>query len=564
MKFSEIEYIQIDFEDIKVKFEELILELKNSKNKQESLNVIKKINELNVEFDTYYSIASIRNSIDTSDELYSKAQEYFDEVSPKFQELSTNYYKVLINLPFKDELKDELGALLFDRIDLSLKTFSPEIIEDVIEVNKLSTEYSKLLASAKIEFDGKILNLSQLGPYSESNDREIRKQATMAKGKWFYDHMDEIDTIYDKMVKIRTRMAKKLGYENYVQLGYDSLGRTDYTPEDVKNYRKQIYETLVPVAQELLSKQAKRINIENPMPYDFNLDFLSGNAKPIGTTLEKIENAKKMYHQLSEETSSFFRYLVDNELMDLETKPNKQGGGYCTFIPKFKMPFIFSNFNGTSGDVDVLTHEFGHSFQVYSSKDIAIPEYIWPTMEACEIHSMSMEFFAYPWMNLFFEKDEEKYKYCHLKNAITFVPYGAAVDEFQTYVYENYNATPKERRMKWLEIQNKYEPHLKYSELEYYKEGIRWFAQGHIFGSPFYYIDYTLAQVCAFQFKNMMDVDREKAWDIYVKLCKLGGSKSFLNLLKEVNLMNPFEDGCIEKVMKTLKQYINSIDDTKF
>jgi M3 family oligoendopeptidase len=379
MKFSEIEYIQIDFEDIKVKFEELILELKNSKNKQEALNVIKKINELNVEFDTYYSIASIRNSIDTSDELYSKAQEYFDEVSPKFQELSTNYYKVLINLPFKDELKDELGALLFDRIDLSLKTFSPEIIEDVIEVNKLSTEYSKLLASAKIEFDGKILNLSQLGPYSESNDREIRKQATMAKGKWFYDHMDEIDTIYDKMVKIRTRMAKKLGYENYVQLGYDSLGRTDYTPEDVKNYRKQIYETLVPVAQELLSKQAKRINIENPMPYDFNLDFLSGNAKPIGTTLEKIENAKKMYDQLSEETSSFFRYLVDNELMDLETKPNKQGGGYCTFIPKFKMPFIFSDRdfvqkrklwrNYTTNPRSMLIHSKSYDHDSYPEKE---------------------------------------------------------------------------------------------------------------------------------------------------------------------------------------------------
>ena len=564
MKLSEIEYIQLDFEDIKNKYNKLTEELKNSENKDEAKSIISQINELNVEFETYNSLASVRNSIDTSDELYEKAQAFFDEVSPKYQELVNNYYKVLINLPFKEELKNELGALLFDRIDLSLKTFSPEIIEDVIEDNKLSTEYSKLIASAKIEFDGKILNLSQLGPYSEDNNRELRKAASDAKGKWFCDHINEFDEIYDKMVKVRTRIAKKLGYENYVQLGYDNLGRTDYTPEDVKNYRKQIYETLVPIAQELLEKQAKRINIDNPMPYDYNLDFLSGNAMPHGNTSEKVEKAKQMYDELSKETSSFFRFLVENELMDLETKPNKQGGGYCTYIPKYKMPFIFSNFNGTSGDIDVLTHEFGHSFQVYSSKDIAIPEYIWPTLEACEIHSMSMEFFAYPWMSLFFGSDEEKYKYCHLKNAITFVPYGACVDEFQTYVYENYNATPKERRMKWIEIQKKYQPHLKYDELDYYKEGIRWFAQGHIFGSPFYYIDYTLAQVCAFQFKNMMDENKEKAWDTYVKLCKLGGSKSFLNLLKEVGLMNPFNDGCIEKVMKPLKEYIDSIDDTKF
>ena len=374
----------------------------------------------------------------------------------------------------------------------------------------------------------------------------------------------EIDEIYDKMVKVRTRMAKKLGYENYVQLGYDKLGRTDYTPEDVKNYRKQIFESIVPVAQELFAKQMKRIGIENPMPYDYSLNFLSGNAKPFGDTKEKVMNAMKMYDELSNETSSFFRFLVENELMDLETKPSKQGGGYCTYLPKFQMPFIFSNFNGTSGDIDVLTHEFGHSFQVYSSKDIPIPEYIWPTMEACEIHSMSMEFFAYPWMDLFFGKDDEKYKYAHLKGAITFVPYGAAVDEFQTFVYENYDATPKERREKWLEIHQKYEPHLKFNELDYYKEGLRWFAQAHIFNSPFYYIDYTLAQICAFQFKNMMDEDREKAWNTYVKLCKLGGSKSFLNLLKEVGLMNPFIDGCIEKTIKPLKEKMNSIDDSKF
>ena len=564
MKFNEIKYVQIDFNEIRNNYASLTEELSNSTNKNEALEIIKKINKINDDFATYSTLASIRNSIDTSDELYEKAQEFFDEVSPQYQELVNNYYRVLINLPFKNELKDELGSLLFNQIALSLKTFKPEIIEDLVEENKLSTEYSKLIASAKIDFDGKVLNLSQLGPYAESKDREMRRAASEAKGKWYYDHMNEIDEIYDKMVKVRTRIAKKLGYDNYVQLGYDNLGRIDYNPEDVKNYRKQIYESLVPIAQDLFKKQIKRINIENPMPYDFNLNFLSGNAKPIGTTKEKVENAMKMYDELSNETSSFFRFLVENELMDLETKPNKQGGGYCTYLPNYQMPFIFSNFNGTSGDVDVLTHEFGHSFQVYSSKDIPIPEYIWPTLEACEIHSMSMEFFAYPWMNLFFGEDEEKYKYGHLKGAITFVPYGAAVDEFQTFVYENYEATPKERRMKWLEIQNKYEPHLKYSELEYYKEGIRWFAQAHIFNSPFYYIDYTLAQVCAFQFKNMMDVDKEKAWNTYVKLCKLGGSKSFLNLLKEVGLMNPFLDGCIEKVMKPLKEYINSIDDSKF
>ena len=305
MKFSEIEYIQLNFEEIKERYINLINELKNTKTCKEALDIIKKINEIDTEFATYSTLASIRNSIDTSDEKYEKAQEFFDEVSPQYQELATNYYKVLISLPFKDELVNELGSLLFNQIDLSLKTFKPEIIEDLIEENKLSTEYSKLIASAKIEFDGKVLNLSQLGPYAESLDRDVRKAASLARGKWFYEHMTEIDEIYDKMVKVRTRMAKKLGYENYVQLGYDKLGRTDYTPEDVKNYRKQIFESIVPVAQELFAKQMKRIGIENPMPYDYSLNFLSGNAKPFGDTKEKVMNAMKMYDELSNETSSF-------------------------------------------------------------------------------------------------------------------------------------------------------------------------------------------------------------------------------------------------------------------
>ena len=564
MKFNEIEYVQLDFEVIKEQFINLINELKETKSCDEALKVIDKINEINTEFSTYSTLASIRNSINTSDEKYEKAQEFFDEVSPQYQDLSTTYYRVLISLPFVNELKEKLGALLFDQIDLSLKTFKPEIIEDLIEENKLSTEYSKLIASAKIEFNGEIYNLSQLSPFAESLDRETRRKASEARGKWFYENMEAIDEIYDKMVKVRTKMAKTLGYENYVQLGFDRLGRTDYTASDVKNYRKQIKETLVPIVQELVAKQVKRINVENPLPYDYALSFLSGNAKPIGNTNDKVNNAMKMYDELSSETSSFFRFLKENELMDLETKPNKQGGGYCTFLPKFKMPFIFSNFNGTSGDIDVLTHEFGHSFQVYSSKDIPIPEYIWPTMEACEIHSMSMEFFAYPWMELFFGSDADKYRYTHLIGAIKFIPYGAAVDEFQTYVYENYEDTPKQRREKWLAIQKEYEPHLKFDELDYYKEGLRWFAQAHIFNSPFYYIDYTLAQVCAFQFKNMMDENKEKAWDTYVKLCKLGGSKSFLNLLEAVGLKNPFIDGCIASVMKPLQEKIANVDDSKF
>ena len=300
----------------------------------------------------------------------------------------------------------------------------------------------------------------------------------------------------------------------------------------------------------------------NHIAQDYNLNFLSGNATPIGNKEYLVNSAMEMYDEMSKETSEFFRFMVNANMMDLESKPGKAGGGYCTTFPSYKTPFVFANFNGTSGDVDVLTHEMGHAFMAYCCKDVKLSEYTWPTYEACEIHSMSMEFFAYPWIEKFFKEDTEKYKFSHLADAITFIPYGVAVDEFQHFVYENVNATPLERRLKWREIEKKYLPHIKYNT-EFMENGGRWFRQSHIFTTPFYYIDYTLAQVCAFQFFNLMNINKEDAWNKYVDLCKLGGSKSFLNLLKAVKLDNPFKNGCIKKVVKPLNEYLDKFDDSK-
>ena len=263
-----------------------------------------------------------------------------------------------------------------------------------------------------------------------------------------------------------------------------------------------------------------------------------------------------MYEDLSKETGEFFKFMQENHLMDLVAKKGKAGGGYCTFIEDYKAPFIFSNFNGTSGDIDVLTHEAGHAFQVYSSRHFEIPEYYWPTYEACEIHSMSMEFFTWPWMDLFFKEDTDKYKFSHLSDALLFLPYGVSVDEFQHWVYENPEATPKERKLQWREIEKKYLPHKDYEGNDYLENGGFWQRQGHIYNSPFYYIDYTLAQICAFQFWKRSRENQEEAWADYVKLCKLGGSMSFTKLVEAANLISPFEDGCVESVVGEIETWL--------
>ena len=395
----------------------------------------------------------------------------------------------------------------------------------------------------------------------ESRDRNIRKSAAEAVSKFFEENEEKFDRIYDELVKVRDKMAKALGFTNYVEMGYKRLGRSDYNSFMVANFRNQVKDHLVPLVAELKDRQRQRLGLKEMKYYDENLEFLTGNATPKGGPDWILENGKRMYKELSKETDEFFTFMVERDLLDLLSKKGKMAGGYCTIIPDYNSPFIFSNFNGTSGDIDVLTHEAGHAFQVYLSMGYELPEYKFPTYEACEIHSMSMEFITWPWMELFFEEDVDKYKFSHLAGAVNFIPYGVLVDEFQHFVYENPDASPEDRKNKWRQMEKNYLPFRDYEDNEFLDKGTYWYRQGHIFSSPFYYIDYTLAQVCAFQFWIKCMEDREKAWDDYIRLCKAGGSLPFLELVKMANLENPFKDGVIKRVVKPIKEWLDTIDD---
>ena len=561
MKFNEYKYEHLDLEKIKKEFSELIKSFEKAENVEGQVNAFDEIIKLRNHIETMQTLVSVRHSIDTNDEFYDKENEYMDEISPILFGFTNDFYKALVNSKFKDELVQKYGKFLFDLAENTLKTFSPEIIPDAQEENRLSSKYSKLIASAKIDFDGKELNLSQMVPYTQSKDRNVRIEAAKKVAQFFAENQDEFDNIYDSLVKVRTRMAQKMGYKNFVEFGYKQLSRLEYDAKMVEGYRKQVLENIVPLHTELRERQGKRLGLDKLKFYDEAIKFNSGNADPHGSPEWILNNGKTMYKELSKETDEFFTFMTENNLLDLLSKKGKMSGGYCTYIPEHKAPFIFANFNGTSHDIDVLTHEAGHAFQVYQSRGFEVPEYLWPSYEACEIHSMSMEFLTWPWMDLFFENDTDKYKFIHLSEALLFIPYGVTVDEFQHWVYENPEATPKERREKWIEIEKKYLPTRDYGEVEELKNGIFWFRQGHIFSSPFYYIDYTLAQVCAFQFWIKSRENREKAWKDYLNLCKLGGSKPFFELMKSANLKNPFEEGTLAIVIPKIKEYLDNVDD---
>ena len=556
IKFTDIPYEKIDSDKIVKEIGELTEALKEAGSFEEAWKIHEKYTVLYNHVITQYWLVYIRHGIDTTDKFYDEENDFFDSVLPLLTNSSTKYKEVLFGTPFRAEFEEKLGPVCFKSMELAIKSFDEKIVPLAQEENELVSRYAKLIASAKIPFDGEDYNLSLMGKFTTSSDRDVRKRAWKAVSDYFLSVTDEIDEIYDKMVKNRTAQAREMGYENYIPLAYMRMNRNSYGREQVENFRKQVKEAFVPLATMIHEKRRQRIGVDALKYYDNGVFFTNGNPAPIGTPEEILAAGQNMYRELSPETAEFIDFMREYDLFDVLGRKTKQQGGYMTFLPDYKAPFIFANFNGTSGDVDVITHECGHAFQGYITRNDPIPEHNDITMETAEIHSMSMEYFTYGWMEKFFGDRKDDYYTMHLEDSIIFVPYGCMVDEFQHIVYENPDMTPAERKQVWKELEKTYRPHLDYDGDPFFAEGGYWQRQSHIFQNPFYYIDYVLASVCAMQFKVRMDEDFRGAFEDYLKLCKLSATKFYEPMLKEASLRSPFEDGCIEELVEALKKKI--------
>ncbi|WAW14023.1 M3 family oligoendopeptidase [Peptostreptococcus equinus] len=542
MDFNKIIYTRPDYDTYKENITLYISELKNTRTFEEFDNLFNKINKLRDKVQTMKVYSEIRYSINTKDSFYEKENVYWDEKSPLYDSLDNIFYRAVLGSTYKINIIEKYGQQYYRLLNCRLKSFSDKIIYLLQKENILMSQYTRLLASAKILFDNKICNLSDLSIYMSSNDEKIRRSSIKAHTSFFEENEDKFDSIFDQLVKIRHEMAKRMGYENFIELAYYRMDRTDYNPKMVDQLRKNVRETYISQVNKIYKNQAKRIGVDKISYYDEKLDFLEGNAKLVGDGNYIIEQGKIMYSQMSNESKEFYDFLTNNNLFDVEARESKAMGGYCTFLNSYREPFIFGNFNGSVDDIDVLTHEAGHALQMYLSREIKVPELLFPTLDTCEIHSMSMEFFTYPWMKLFFGEDEEKYKTYHYESAIKFLPYGCLVDHFQHEIYKNPNMSPVQRKNKWRELEKIYMPNRDYQDLDLLDRGGYWFRQGHIYKDPFYYIDYVLAQLCALELYELMQVDYKKAWSIYIKMCKVGGEYSFIELVENSGLKNPFKE----------------------
>ena len=562
MKFSQMPYSRPDMDAAKKHMAALTERLKASASYEEARAVFLESEEFSKHISTAGTLASIRHSIDTKDAFYDEEQKYWNSVGPELQEYAQAWTAAMLASPFRKEFAEEFGDLMFINAEIELKTFSPEIIPQLQKEAQTADDYENLLASAQIPFRGGVYTIAQMAPFKLDADDDTRLEAWRTEGQWYKDNQEKLDELYDTLVKLRDEMGRKLGYDGYTTLGYYRMGRNCYTKEDVERFREAVVKYLVPLAVKVYRDQAARLGVPYPMSFaDAALMFRSGNAKPQGTADDILAHGRRFYNELSPETGEFFSMMLDNELMDVLAKEGKAGGGYCTSIEDYGVPFIFANFNGTRDDVETVTHEAGHAFAGWLNRDRIPASTGWPTMEGCEVHSMSMEFFAWPWAEGFFGPDTRKFLYSHLAGGLTFIPYGTMVDHFQHIVYEKPELTPRQRHEVWKELLGVYMPWLRLDgDIPFYSEGEGWQRQHHIYSSPFYYIDYCLAQTVALEFWAMIQEDPKAAWKKYMAYTSQGGSRVFTELLKNAGLDSPFDESCLRGVCEKAGRWLQDYD----
>lgn len=560
MKFDEFEYKRIDIKEIRKTIQKLIEDFNKVDSFEEQCNIICKINTIRNDFKSMQVLAQLRKNLGIDKGFYCKEIDYYDEAEPILENLVSDFYRVLTTSKYEERLRNKYGNKLFDLANMKTNCVSEEILEELQEEKRLVTEYVNLCESIKITYEGKEYGLWDFDPLICSQDRKTRKSAYEAQTELYMKHEEELQKLFDRFVKLRHKMALKMGYKNFVEMGYTRMNRIGYDKEMVANFRNQVLEYVVPLNTELIKRQGKRLRVAPIKYYDETVFFMDGNPKVKGNSKFVIDKLQKMYEQLSNETDEFFKYIASRNLIDIEDRTDKEEGGFCEYTPTYKAPFIYTKYNGTIESFNEVAHELGHAFQNYLCKSYDIPEYIMATEDIAEIHSMSMEFLIEPWLVEFFGEDTNKYKFSHMCSALFLLAYIAAVDEFQHVIYEKPEAAYEDRNSIWREIEKKYIPFRNYEDNEYLEKGAYWLRQSHIFWGPFYYIDYGLAQVVAFDFWSKARNNREEAWKDYVNLCKAGGTLSLAEILKVGNVKNIFKSGSIAGVVKDIEKWVLDVE----
>lgn len=537
---------RLDADWVREHLEKVLKQVEEAKEKEDWEKVIQFWNETKSHIQTHFEVVSLAYQCFTQDEALEKEERRLkEEVDPVFDELNAKIREKALAASCRKELEEKFGSQYFSILKIQQDAFDPENIKLEVKINQVLADYTKLTGGASVELEGKKYPISHYKKFANDPDEGVRKASFLSFSGWYLKQRDELEKFFDRLAELRDQMGKVLGHQNFIPLGYQKMYRVDYGPDEVAQLREQIGEVLVPLARKIRQRQAKSLGKDAVAVWnsDFFPEWLLGEMKV--DIPEQPQTILKIYQKLSPVLGKHFQNMMEKNLLDLEARDGKGPGAFCMDFSDYRTPYIFLNSVGEASDVTTMLHECGHSFQAWESREIDLLELRWPTLEACEVHSMGMEFLAYPYYEEFFtQEDAKKYKQKHLAESIFIMPYIAMVDEFQHQIYRGEAQGPEGRSQVWETIEQKYGGDLDFSDQPEWQRH-RWIRQLHIFRAPFYYIDYAIAQIGAWQLWIQSLQDKEAAMQNYLNLCRLGGTLPLKEFFAAGKLKLPFEKGML-------------------
>lgn len=570
--FKEMPYERVRYEELEGRYVQLMEELRQAGDAEACMAVLRKRYELMADM-TAMDLCYVRHDMDVNDAFYAAEQAYYDEIGPKLSDLSNQFDRLLLDSPHRKDLEEILGSYAFALMEAGQSGFDSRLIELAQEENKLLARYNQLTSNGTVDWEGEKRKRNLMTLIAQSPDRDVRKRASLAISDSWEAQRQELEEIFDKLLDNRRRQAKAMGFSSYVELSYFRMMRIGYGPKEVAAFRKLVKRYLVPLSRKLEERRGKRLGLEHLYIYDAGVHFPEGNPVPVcvepgaegdsrpGSTAACLEATRQMYTEMSPETAEFIAFLLDNGLADVEIRKGKRDGGYMTTFERYRAPFIFANFDGTFENAYIMCHEGGHAFQGYLKRHEEIRERCWNTSEMAETHAMAMEFFAMPYMELFFGERAGDYRAMHLEDAVRLIINQCLQDEFQQLVYEDPDMTAEGCNGLWARLDKEYFPDKDYDCNVNLREGRGWQRIPHIYHWPFYAIDYALADICALGYYRWMHEDREASWESYLRLCRESGTMDFPSLVESAGLGSPFKEETMIRLAEWMERKLTEAED---
>lgn len=503
-------------------------------------------------FATWETLVKLRFAQNVHDERARSANATHARLAPSAQRRDAEHKRRFLSPKERAMLEPRLGAHVFARWKQDVFAFDPAMERHIASELALYDEYTRLTAGATYSFHGQQHSAASLSSFARNADRAIRREANALTWEFYETHAETLDRLFDDLVRCRTAMARQLGHSSYTDLAYVRLGRTDYGRREVESIRERIAKHITPMCTDIVVRQAGDLGVEAIMPWD-ELVFDRGTPLRSAETPSQTQAVlARIFESAHPALGAFARVLIDRDLFDLEARAGKRAGAFCSFFPALRLPHVFANFTGTSADVTSLLHEMGHAFQDYSSRGHSVLEYIVPPAETGEICSLGLEYLLWPYYGEFFGEDALRYRAAHLKTMVLMLPYIAAVDHFQELVYDNPQMQTADRYGIWQDMTARYLPHRATGGVPHLLRGGAWHRQHHIFGFPFYYVDYALALFAAFDLWRKSSSDFGSAAQRYVSMAQTGGQLPFRQFLQTHGIADPFEEWTIEAITSAL------------